>query len=75
MGGGRLRWEGSRRHAIRQFPPAIRTPLREFKRAPNGRGRFSLPNMTHVPYNDDLLKNLNGKIAIITGISPLPIPS
>jgi NAD(P)-dependent dehydrogenase (short-subunit alcohol dehydrogenase family) len=26
--------------------------------------------MTHVPYNDELLKNLNGKIAIITGISP-----
>ena len=27
--------------------------------------------MTHVPYDDTLLKNLNGKIAIITGSTPL----
>ena len=26
--------------------------------------------MTHVPYDDALLKNLNGKVAIITGSPP-----
>jgi len=28
--------------------------------------------MTHVPYDDTLLKNLNGKVAIITG-RPFPL--
>ena len=31
--------------------------------------------MTHVPYDDSLLKNLNGKVAIITGATSLECES
>lgn len=44
-------------------------PARRFKRL---RGGFLVrsASMTHVPFNDELLKNLNGKVAIITGTPP-----